>query len=138
MVFTPDNTFLYHINHIKERRNIKIYQKISWNINKSVGCNSHNIIYIIERDKEGCKEKYIGETKRTLRSRLAEHRGYIVNKDTEKATGAHFNSPGHSVANLKISVIELVKKRSDIYRKEREDFFIRKFNTYNEGLNRKM
>ena len=123
---------------IKERKNIKIDSHNAWNINKSVGCISHNIVYIIECDKEGCREKYIGETKRTLRFRLAEHRGYVVNKHTDKATGAHFNSPGHSEANLKISVIDQVKKHSDLYRKEREDFFIRKFNTYNDGLNKKI
>ena len=46
--------------------------------------------------------------------------------------------PVHTVANLKISVIEQVRYKSDLYRKEREEFYIRKFNTLNEGMNRKM
>ena len=33
---------------------------------------------------------------------MAEHRGYIQNKNLEQATGAHFNLPGHTVANMKI------------------------------------
>ena len=78
--------------------------------------------------------RYIGETKRHLRYRLAEHRGYIQNKQTEKATGAHFTLPGHSVANLRITVIEQVKKESDIYRQEREKFFINKLNTFYGGF----
>ena len=57
-----------------------------------------------------------------MRTRMAEHRGYLQNQYLETATGAHFNLPGHSVANMKCSVIEQVKKQSDIYRKEREDF----------------
>ena len=94
-----------------------------------------NIVYVIECDK--CEEKYVGETKRTLRKRLAEHRGYVLNKQLDIATGAHYNSPGHSVANMKISVIEQVKQQSDLYRKEREEYFIRKIDTYHNGLNRK-
>ena len=124
--------------YIKERKNFKIDTHKKWNINKQVDCNAHNIVYMIECEKDKCKDKYIGETKRTLRSRLADHRGYVNNKHTDKATGAHFNLPGHSVANMKISVIEQVKYKSDLYRKEREDFYIRKFNTYNEGMNRKL
>ena len=106
-----------------------------WNINKTVNCNSMNIVSVIECDK--CEEKYVGETKRTLRKRLAEHRGYVLNKQLDTATGAHYNSPGHSVANMKISVIEQVKQQSDLYRKEREEYFIRKIDTYHNGLNRK-
>ena len=68
----------------------------------------------------------------------SEHRGYVKNGHIDQATGAHFNMPGHNVTNLKISVIEQVKFNSDLYRKEREEFFIRKFNTLNEGMNRKV
>ena len=65
-----------------------------------------------------------------LKFRLAGHRGYITNKVTSKATGAQFNLPGHSLANMKISVIEQPKQRNSSYRKEREKYFINKFNTY--------
>ena len=123
---------------IKERKNLKYDKNKLWNINKQVNCNSMNIVYIIECEKDNCNQKYIGETKRNLRSRLAEHRGYVTNKQTDKATGEHFNLPGHTVANMKISVIEQVRYKSDLYRKEREEFYIRKFNTLNEGMNRKM
>ena len=72
-----------------------------------------------------------------LKSRFADHRGYVSRGDTSTATGAHFTSPGHSRADMKISVIEQVKKKDDLYRKQREKFHIEKFNTQNEGLNRK-
>ena len=55
--------------------------------------------------------KYIGETKRMLKFRLADHRGYINNPDETQATGKHFNSPGHSLADLSITVLEKLKKK---------------------------
>jgi hypothetical protein len=67
---------------------------------------------------------------------LADHRGYVNNHDYTKATGDHFNSPGHSLADLTITVLEKVKSSDDLYRKEREKYFIRKFNTFYRGLNR--
>ena len=95
-------------------------------------------IWLIVIRKDVLKNTSIGETKRSLRSRFADHRGYVKGKQTEKATGMHFNLPGHSVTNMKVSIIEQVKYNSDLYRKEREDFYIRRFNTYNEGFNRKL
>ena len=51
-------------------------------------------------------------------------------------TGLHFNLPGHSLANLTITVLEQAKRNSEEYRKEREKYFIRKFNTFYKGMNR--
>ena len=59
-----------------------------WNINKHLNCNSYNVIYAIFVLKEKCKQVYIGETKRMLRFRLADHCGYITNGDVTQATGA--------------------------------------------------
>ena len=58
------------------------------------------------------------------------------NGHTEQATGAHYNLPGHSVDNMKITILEKVKTSSDSYRKERELYFINKMNTYYKGLNK--
>ena len=122
---------------VKEQKNIKINRQSDWKINRKVNCNSFNVVYIIECTKNNCKQKYIGETKRMLKYRFADHRGYVSNCDTNTATGAHFNSPGHSQANMKISIIEQIKKKDDLYRKQREKYYIEKFNTQNDGLNRK-
>ena len=122
---------------VKEQKHIKINRQSDWKINRKVNCNSFNVVYIIECTKNNCKQKYIGETKRMLKYRFADHRGYVSNCDTNTATGAHFNSPGHSQANMKISIIEQIKKKDDLYRKQREKYYIEKFNTQNDGLNRK-
>ena len=79
--------------------------------------------------------KYVGETKRILKFRLAEHRGYVNNND-DTATGEHFNMPGHSLSDLTVTILERVQSTDDLYRKERGKYFIRKFNTYYRGLNR--
>ena len=91
---------------------------------------------MLECNIEKCGQRYIGESKQSIKHRLAEHRGYIVNNRVDKATGAHFNSPGHSLANMKCTVLDQEKFNDTLYRKEREKCFINKFNTKNRGLKR--
>ena len=88
---------------------------------------------MIECRKDNCSMRYIGETKRIVKFCLADHRGYVNNGD-DTATGEHFNL--HTLSDLSITILEQVKKKDDLYRKEREKYFIRKFNTFYRGLNR--
>ena len=69
-----------------------------------------------------------------MHERLSQHRGYVT-RNTNDATGRHLNSPGHSLSNMNITVLERVKSRDPIYRKEREKYHIRKFNTFYMGMN---
>ena len=93
---------------------------------------------MIECDKDRCRERYIGQTGRLVKNRIADHRGYTSNQVLSTATGAHFNLPGHSLANMKFTVIEQVKFNSEPYRREREIYHINKFNTFYRGLNREI
>ena len=102
-----------------------------------MNCKSYNIVYAIICKKENCKQTYTGETKKFLKSRLDDHHGYIVNSHTNRATGDHFTQPGHSLADLQVSVLERVKRNTTLYRKEREEYMIRKFNTFHKGINKK-
>ena len=79
---------------------------------------------------------YIGETKRMLKLRLADHCGYVRNANTDTATGFHFNSPGHSLSDLRIVAIEKSKRKNTLYRKQRETYHINRFNTFHNGINR--
>ena len=115
---------------------IKIDKKNTWKIERPVNCNTFNCIYMIECEKDMCKQRYIGQTGRILKFRIDEHRGYVSNQVTSKATGAHFNLPGHSLANMKFTVLEQVKYNSEPYRREREKYHINQFNTFYKGLNR--
>ena len=91
---------------------------------------------MLQCTKDNCKKRYIGQTGRFLRFRIADHKGYITNQVTSKATGAHWNQPGHSLADMKFTVLEQVKYNDEAYRKERETFFINKFNTFYQGINK--
>ena len=91
---------------------------------------------MIQCTKEHCTEnRYIGESGRPLKYRLADHRGYVTNFATKLATEAHFNYVGHSLSNMKITFLEQVKKRCTEYRKQQGKYHINKFNTFNKGMN---
>ena len=120
--------------YIQTGNEVKVNEHEVWKITKKVNCESYNCVYMIVCQK--CNSKYIGETGRMLKSRLADHRGYINNQVVSVTTGDHFNLPGHSLANMKIQILERVKINSNQYRKERESYLINKFNTHYEGLNR--
>ena len=122
---------------IRVGKDIEINQA-KWNLNKKFDCQSYNLVYAVVCRKEECKEVYIGETKRLLKFRLADHRGYVTNNDTSTATGRHYNSPGHTLADLSITVLEQVRKNDTLYRTQREEYHIRRFNTLYRGLNRKI
>ena len=118
-----------------KRSKVTLHHGNEWKINQNLNCEISNCIYLIECKKDRCNMKYIGETKRILKFRLAEHRGY-VNNDDDTATGQHFNLPGHSLSDLTVTILEKVRSNDDLYRRERERYFIRKCNTYYKGLNR--
>ena len=63
---------------------------IAFSILNGCGFGSDNCIYLIECRKNKCNMKYVGETKRIVKFRFAEHRGYVNNHD-ETPTGEHFN-----------------------------------------------
>ena len=104
-------------------------------INTAVNCKTTNIIYCISCQR--CRIQYIGESERSLQERFSEHRAYVVNKHLTKATGAHYNTPGHSVSDMRVTILEKVFSSDPLIRKEREELFIRKYNTKYKGLNKK-
>ena len=83
----------------KEENNI-------WKIEKQVNCNTYKCIYMIKCMKNNCEQRYIGETGRYIKFRIADHRSYITNQVTSRATGAHFNLPGHSLADMKFTILD--------------------------------
>ena len=49
-----------------------------WKIGRAVTCDSKNTIYLVQCDKDRCRQKYIGMTK-NFRDRICQHIGYIRN-----------------------------------------------------------
>ena len=104
---------------IKRGKTVKINIKnATWKLNRKFSCQNYNILYVKSCDKERCQEnRYIGETRRSLKTHLADHGCYVRN---QQATRAHFNQPGHSLANMNIAIWEQVERNDVAYRKEIE------------------
>ena len=122
--------------YVEAGKIVKVNKNTTWNIEKKVNCETFNCVYMLQCTKDNCKQRYIGQTGRQLKFRIANHRGYIQNQVTSKATGAHWNQPGHSLADMKFTVLEQVKYNDRNYREERETFFINKFDTFYHGINK--
>jgi hypothetical protein len=89
-------------------RSIKIHHNIT--------CSSINVIYLITCAK--CNLQYIGETGRSLRDRVNDHRSAIKNK-SDTPIGVHFNTGGHSRSDLLITPIEIIENVSIRRNKEK-------------------
>ena len=62
--------------------------------------------------------------------------GYVTGPGNQ-ATGEHFNSKGHSLADMEFFILEAFKNGDHHLRKEREKYYINKFNTKHKGMNNK-
>ena len=54
-------------------------ENFTWKIYKKVSCNNSNIVYLIECQKERCKQCYVGFTRKTFTERMCQHLGYVRN-----------------------------------------------------------
>ena len=86
-------------------------------IQSSVDCQTSNLVYCINCDR--CCEQYIGETSKTLAQRFSQHCGYVRNKELPNATGAHFNLPRHTIADMKVTIVEKISSDDPQMRKIR-------------------
>jgi len=121
--------------YVKETKEVK-GTHLKWKMKTQITCQSSNLVNMISCQKENCKLNYISESERTIKDRICEHLGYIRTKKVNQATGYHFNLPGHSQADLKVIGLEWIFNRDPLYRKDRESYIIRKFNTFYSGMNR--
>ena len=103
-------------------------------INSAVNCQTTNIIYCITCNK--CNEQYIGTSERSLQKRFSEHRDYVKNEHLSQATGWHFNKKGHSVSDMRVTILEKVFSLDEALRLERESHFIKMYNTFYKGINK--
>ena len=110
-------------------------------IKDSVNCETQNCIYYWKCTKNRCKEypkcEYIGLTTRQYRNRLSEHKQYIRSEKLEEPSGFHFNKAGHNISHLSGLVLEHVRNSDPFVLKAREFLYIQRFDTFNNGLNKK-
>ena len=98
-------------------------------------CKAKNLIYLIECKKCATRNlpcQYIGETKRHLHERFGEHRRSVQNHQqlaNPTPVSEHFNLPGHSVNDIRLIPLELIRTNRDSVRKAREAHLIDKAKT---------
>ena len=73
-------------------------------------CGSSNVVYAIHCIR--CSLMYVGETGRSLRSRINGHRAGII-KDGQSLLYKHFRLAGHSVADMKVQILEKIYHSSE-------------------------
>ena len=73
-------------------------------------CGSSNVVYAIHCIQ--CGLMYVGETGRSLQSRINGHRAGII-KDGQSLLYKHFRLPGHSVADMRVQTLEKIYHSSE-------------------------
>ena len=71
----------------------------------------------------------MGETEQPLNERMNNHRADVRHNRTEKLVALHFNSPGHTLDDLRVMVIERLWKSDTVLRKIRESRWISTLDT---------
>ena len=87
------------------------------------------------------KNQYVGETGQTGEERFAEHRNTVVqlcHQGTTVPVGEHFQSPGHTVADMRFTPIEKIFSNNPFVRKIRERKLINELDLIRGGLNKKL
>ena len=109
-------------------------------ITDDVTCQDKNILYYWRCTKKNCKMypkcEYIGKTIQSFQRRFSDHRDYIKRGILTEPSGEHFSKDGHNVSHLKGLILEKVKNKDPYILKSREHMYIKKFDTFKNGLNR--
>ncbi len=105
--------------------------------NQQISCIAKNVIYLITCKK--CGIQYVGETKRTFRQRMNEHRNNVL-KSMPQMLYNHFRLNNHCQNDMEFTILETLENNTpDSFRRTREDFWIRALVTaYPFGLNDKI
>ena len=107
----------------------KEYKTISYD---RLSCGSTNVIYGIHCVH--CGLVYVGETGRSLRSRMNGHRS-AIKKGGQSLLHRHFHQPDHSVDDMRVQILEKVYHSSEnptlltSLRRTRELFWIKELGT---------
>ena len=107
--------------------------KSTFTIRDHFTCMPENLVYWISCRR--CSHIYIGETGRSFRSRFGEHLRTVRNNNPGFPVAQHFNSTGHSIADVQVRGMRLCRG-SNILRKQLEMRLIFQLGTVQpDGLN---
>ena len=106
----------------------------SFDIKFSSNCKTSNVVYVIQCKK--CGKQCVGETEQPLNERMNNHHVDVRHNRTEKPVALHFNSPGHTLDDIQVMVIERLWKSDTVFRKIRESRWISTLDTtWPKGMN---
>ena len=123
---------------IRLSRNSRINGGVPWPTTyktqtyEQLTCGSSNVVYAIYCVR--CGLMYVGEIGRSLRSRINGHRAGII-KDGQSLLYKHFRLAGHSVADMKVQILEKIYHSSEnpvnirLHRRLRELHWIKELGT---------
>ena len=100
---------------------------------ENLTCKSSNVVYGIECTL--CGLIYVGETKGALHKRISGHR-FQINNGGNQLLYRHFNSPDHSILSMRVRILEKIYHHTNSptlstpFRRQREDYWIKKLGTY--------
>ena len=80
----------------------------------------------------------MGLTEREMKVRFSEHVGSATQQcqvNTIKPVGVHFRLPGHSHSDMRVNPIEKVRSRDKFVLEAREQFWIKTYETVENGMN---
>jgi hypothetical protein len=97
-----------------------VSRNISCHITTPSDCNTKNVVYLLSCPEDSCHFKYVGETKRQLRTRINEHLNGIRQNLQASELQRHMSSAhGHTVMPH-LQLLETLEDSSDKTRKEAE------------------
>ena len=97
-------------------------------------CQSRHVVYLVRCRKDCAEAWYIGETRQTVRERMTGHR-FNIRSGSPLPVAAHFASPGHTEADMLVSVLRGGLRNTQL-RRIHEQKFVKLFDTHKTGLNR--
>ena len=92
-------------------------------------CITTNVVYCITCRR--CGKLYIGETKRRLGDRFAEHLRSVRQQTPGLTVAQHFGAPPHTLSDVSVCVLR--RASSDVQRKELEQRVIFELGTLHPG-----
>ena len=113
--------------HMKVGKTCIFENGTTFEIKSNMDCNSKCLLYVITCS--GCNGQYIGETGDVLRNRVRVHRQHIRDPKTRILNvSEHIATCSNDTLNF--TIVPFYKMNTDctITRREKEDYFIKKFN----------
>ena len=106
-------------------------------ITQNLKCTDVGVLYLLSCKKPLCRKQYIGETGRSAYLRSKDHLYNAEDPLTTSPVGQHFQSVGHTKADMELVPFEKVY-RDSATRKQRERHYINLHNLITHGLNKRL